>query len=121
MIAVVTLLAAFPLGFFLSHRLAANMTYAVAYLWAFVFQSVYLMLDSLDGGANPAFTTSEFPVAYGAVALAIFAVGFGLVQLGHRVGRGRRERRRPGSSSPRTGTVASAESGDSVAAAGTVI
>lgn len=92
MIAVVTILSAFPLGYFLASRLAANTTYAVAYLWAFVFQGIYLMLDSLDGGANPAFETSEFPLSYGLVCLAIFVGGFGLVQLGHRVGRGRRER-----------------------------
>lgn len=93
MVALVTLLAAFPLGFLLSSRLVANTAYAIAYLWAFVFQGVYLMLDSLDGGENPAFTPSEFPLSYGVVTLAIFAVGFGLVQLGHRVGRGRRVRR----------------------------
>lgn len=73
MIAVVTILSAFPLGFFLSNRLAANTTYAIAYLWAFVFQGIYLMLDSLDGGKNPAFETSEFPLSYGVVTLAIFA------------------------------------------------
>lgn len=94
MIAVVTILSAFPLGLLLRSRLAANTTYAIAYLWAFVFQGIYLMLDSLDGGKNPAFETSEFPLSYGAVTLAIFVVGFALVQLGHRCGRGRRERRR---------------------------
>ena len=100
MIAAVAILSAFPLGFFLSNRLAANMTYAVAYLWAFVFQGIYLMLDSLGGGKNPAFETSEFPLSYGAVTLAIFAVGFGLVQLGHRVGRSRRQRSEKSSRSP---------------------
>ncbi len=91
MIAVVTLLSAFPLGFFLTSRIAARTTYAIAYLWAFVFQGIYLMLDSLDGGTNPAFETSEFPLSYGMVSLAILLVGLGLVQLGHRAGRGRRE------------------------------
>jgi len=37
MIAVVTILIAFPTGFFLRSRLAANTAYAIAYLWAFVF------------------------------------------------------------------------------------
>ncbi len=46
------------------------------------------MLGSVDGGKNPAFETSEFPLSYGLVTLTILAVGFGLVQLGHRVGRG---------------------------------
>lgn len=107
MIATVTILLAFPLGLFLSNRLAANTTYAIAYLWAFVFQGTYLMLDSLGGGKDPAFESGEFPAAYGAVTLAIFLVGFGLVQLGHRVGRGRRDRRQLGSRSSDTGTIAS--------------
>ena len=102
MIAVVTVLSAFPLGYFLASRLAANTTYAVAYLWAFVFQSIYLMLDSLGGGSHPAFETSKFPLSYGVVTLAIFAVGFGLVQLGHRLGRGRRQRASLGPSSSLT-------------------
>jgi len=118
MIAVVTILGAFPLGFFLSNRLAANTAYAIAYLWAFVFQGIYLMLDSLDGGMNPAFETSEFPLSYGVVTLAIFAVGFGLVQLGHRVGRGRRERRQVSSGSSLTSTTtASAANGNAAASA----
>ena len=48
MIAVVTLLVAFPAGYFFGSRLAANTTYAVAYLWAFVFQTLYLVLDALE-------------------------------------------------------------------------
>ena len=117
MIAVVTLLLAFPCGFFLSSRLAANTAYAIAYLWAFVFQGVYLMLQMLDGGKNPAFETDTFPLSYGLVTLAIFAVGFGLVQLGHRVGRGRRQRRQESSRSSLTGTIASAASGNIAASA----
>ena len=42
MIAVVTILAAFPLGFFLRNRLAANTAYAIAYLWEFVYQTLGL-------------------------------------------------------------------------------
>jgi hypothetical protein len=117
MIAITTILLAFPLGFFLSSRLAANTAYAIAYLWAFVFQGIYLMLDMLDGGKDPAFEPDTFPLSYGIVALTIFAVGFGLVQLGHRVGRGRRERRQESSRSSRTGTIASAASGNTAASA----
>ena len=61
MIAVVTVLCAFPLGYFLRSRLAATTTYAVAYLWAFVFQTLYLLLDSLGDSTNPAFEAGEFP------------------------------------------------------------
>ena len=120
MIAILTVLAAFPIGFFFSSRLAANTTYAVAYLWAFTFQTLYLLLDMLDGGANPAFETDTFPVGYGAVTLAIFAVGFGVVALGHRVGRGWRERRQDSSRSSRTGTSATATSGNTAASANVV-
>jgi steroid 5-alpha reductase family enzyme len=85
MIAIVTVLAAFPLGFFLRSRLAANTAYAVAYLWAFVFQTLYLILDVVNDSAHPAFEPQKFPWAYGIVALSIFMAGFGLVALGHRV------------------------------------
>jgi hypothetical protein len=85
MIAIVTVLSAFPLGFFVRSRLAANTAYAVAYLWAFVFQTLYLTLDVINEGADPAFEPQKFPWAYGVVALSILLVGFGLVALGHLV------------------------------------
>ena len=94
MIAVVTVLSAFALGFLMRSRLAANTAYAVAYLWAFTYQTLYLVLDSFGGTSDaPAFEPSEFPLSYGLVTLAIFAVGFGLVEAGHRVGGRRRARR----------------------------
>jgi hypothetical protein len=87
MILVVTVLTAVPLGLFVRSRLAANTTYAIAYLWAFVFQGVYLMLDSINSGKTlndePAFVADEFPWEYGVVTLLIFVAGFGLVSLGH--------------------------------------
>ncbi len=82
MIAVITLLVAFPAGYAMRSRLAANTTYAIAYLWAFVFQTLYLVLDMLNRGKDAAFSAASFPLSYGLVALAIFAVGFGLVALG---------------------------------------
>ena len=93
MIAVITVLLAFPLGYLLRSRLAAKTTYAVAYLWAFTFQTLYLLLDSLGGGSNPAFTTDEFPLSYGLVTLGIFGVGFGIVALGQWAGARRRAKR----------------------------
>ncbi len=83
MIAIVTVLLAFPAGYFLRSRLAANCAYAIAYLWAFAFQTLYLLLDSLGGGSNPAFKAGEFPWSYGVVALAIFLAGFAVVSAGH--------------------------------------
>ena len=117
MIAVVTILCAFPLGYFMRSRLVANTAYAIAYLWAFVFQGIYLMLDSLNAGKTlndePAFVADEFPWQYGVVTLLIFVVGFGLVSLGHWV----RARRQDSSRSSRTGTAASAASGNTAASA----
>ena len=93
MIAVVTVLLAFPLGFFVKSHQSANVAYAIAYLWAFTFQGVYLTL-SWVGGDHSAFPKNPDspPVGYGVVTAAIFVVGFGLVALGHRVGARRRTR-----------------------------
>lgn len=96
MIAVVTILMAFSLGFWLPSRLAARTAYAVAYLWAFTFQTLYLTLDALRPEVrNPAFEAGRFPLAYGLVALGIFLAGFGLIEVGHLVARRRSARRAP--------------------------
>ncbi|GAA3526460.1 hypothetical protein GCM10022234_24640 [Aeromicrobium panaciterrae] len=94
MIAVVTVLLAFPLGFFVRSHLNANVAYAIAYLWAFTYQGVALIREWV-GGDTSAFPKDPdtVPVSYGLVAAAIFAVGFGLVALGRRVGAKRREQR----------------------------
>lgn len=81
MIALVALLA-IPLGYFVVSRLAANCAYAVAYLWAFTFQTLYLLLDSIGKPRDPAFAPGEFPWAYGLVTMGIFLAGFGFVVLG---------------------------------------
>jgi hypothetical protein len=96
MVAIVTVLAAFPLGYFVRSRSAAGAAYAVAYLWAFVFQTLYLVLDVINDSSKSAFEPQEFPWAYGVVTLTIFLVGFGLVALGHHV----RERRTARSEEP---------------------
>ena len=91
MIAIFTILLAFPLGFFLRSHLAANVAYAIAYLWAFVFQGLYLTRMWV-GGDDSAFPKDPdtIPVAYGLVCAAMFGAGFGLVALGRWV----RSRRR---------------------------
>ncbi len=93
MIAIVTVLLAFPAGYLFRSHLAANVAYAIAYLWAFTFQGLYLT-RSWVGGDTSAFPKNPdaLPLAYGLVAAGIFAVGFGLVALGHRVGARRRTR-----------------------------
>lgn len=85
MIAVVTLLLAIVLGFRIRKMFAASMIYAVAYLWSFTYQTLYLLLGSMGEIDDPPFTAGEFPLSYGLVTLAIFLVGFGLVALGHRL------------------------------------
>ena len=90
MIAVVTLLLAFPAGYLFRSRMAAMTTYAVAYLWAFCFQTLYLLLDSLGGGSNPAFESGEFPWSYGLVTVGVLGIGLGLVEAGCRLAQRRR-------------------------------
>jgi hypothetical protein len=93
MVAIVTVLFAFPLGWLFSSRLAANTSYAVVYLWAFVFQSVYLLLSTMEGrGSSQAFETDVFPWQYGLVTLGVFSVGLALVEVGHRTRARRRTR-----------------------------
>ena len=94
MVAIVTVLAAFPLGYLVRSRLAATTAYAVAYLWAFVFQTLYLVLDVINDSQRQAFEAQDFPWAYGAVTLSIFTAGFGLLALGHLVRDRRLARRR---------------------------
>jgi hypothetical protein len=81
MIAIVTVLVALPLGYLVRSRLVASTTYAVLYLWAFGFQSVYLLLEAMDGSTS-AFRPGEFPVAYGVMTLLVLGVGLALVRLG---------------------------------------
>ncbi len=93
MIAIATVLLALPLGVLCRSRQVALTTYAVAYLWAFTFQTLYLLLDSLARDAGAAFRPGEFPLSYGLVTLAVLVVGLGLVEAGHRLGTRRRGRR----------------------------
>ena len=117
MIAIVTILLAFPLGFFLRSHLAANTAYAIAYLWAFVFQGIYLMLETLTESKRPRLRDGRVPA---------------LVRPGHPGDLRRRLRagraRPPGRSRPTraasgearsslTGTIASAASGNTAASA----
>ena len=86
MIAIVTVLLSFPLGYLVRSHLAANVAYAIAYLWAFTFQTLYLTRMWVGGDVSALSKNPDtLPISYGVVASAIFAVGFGLVALGHRV------------------------------------
>lgn len=92
MIAVLTVLVAFPAGYFARTRLTAHLIFVAAYLWAFTFQGTYLTRQWV-GGDSSAFPkdADAMPLAYGVVSAAIFIVGLGLVALGHHIG----SRRRP--------------------------
>ena len=87
MIAVITIALCLPLGWFARSWLVANTTYAVAYLWAFVFQTLYLLLDS------SAFPPGEFPLSYGVTTLGACAAGVGPLRRAHEA-RTRSEARR---------------------------
>ena len=93
MIAIATVLLAFPVGFLMRSLVAANVTYAIAYLWAFTFQGLYLTRMWV-GGDDSAFPKNPdtLPISYGLFTLAIFGAGFGLVALGHRVAARRRHK-----------------------------
>lgn len=95
MIAIVTVLFAFPLGWFLRNRLAAYVGYVAVYGYAFSFQNVYLLRDWI-GDRSSAFPTDpdQLPFSYLLVTVLIYAAGFGLVTLGHWA-RDRRRVRQP--------------------------
>jgi hypothetical protein len=93
MIAIATVLFAFPLGYFLRNRLAAYIAYVAIYAYCFTFQTLYL-LRSWIGDSHQAFPADpdKLPLGYLGVTAGIYGVGFVLVTIGHRVGAKRRSR-----------------------------
>ncbi|MEO8830226.1 hypothetical protein [Lapillicoccus sp.] len=86
---IVTLLAAFPIGYLIRKRLAAFVAYIGVHSFVFTFQTATLII-AWAGGDTAAF--GPFPTAstanvwgYAEVNLAIYLVGLALVFLGHRV------------------------------------
>ena len=76
--------------------LAAFVTYIALHGFVFTFQSLSLIIEWISGsqqafGPYPKASSSEV-LSYGVVNLGIFAVGLGLVYLGHRLGARRRTR-----------------------------
>lgn len=93
---IVLIVSAFPLGFFVRRRTAAFIAYIAIHSFVFTFQSVELIIE-WAGGSSDAFgpypdADSGQVWAYGAVNLVIFAVGLGLVALGHHLADRRRHR-----------------------------
>jgi hypothetical protein len=83
MIAVATVLFAFPLGFFLRSRLIAALAYMAIFAHVFTFQTPYVLGSDISGRPD---------WSYLLITALIYAGGFGLVTLGHFVGRRRRAR-----------------------------
>lgn len=93
MIAVVTLVSAFPLGYLLHSRGTAWLVYLAVYGQAATLQLGYLTRAWVEGDTS-AFAAPADPGAdYAAVTSAVLAAGFGLVALGHRAGVRSRARR----------------------------
>ncbi len=92
MIALVTLLVAFPLGFLLRHRPAAFVAYLAVYLYALTIQTGYLTRAWVRGDDSAFPQQPDVGLGYLAVTLAILAIGCGLVALGHHLGTRRRRR-----------------------------
>jgi hypothetical protein len=92
MIAVVTLLAAFPIGFAVRERLPAFVAYLALYLYAFTFQTGYLTRAWVQGDRSAFAAPADLGLPYLAVTAAVLAIGCGLVLLGHRAGTRRRSR-----------------------------
>jgi hypothetical protein len=93
-IAAVTVLFAFPLGYLVHQRLAAYVTYLALYLYSFTFQTAYLTRAWVAGDPAAGFSRPpDLSLDYLAVTLAVAAVGCALVWLGHGVGARRRARR----------------------------
>lgn len=93
MIAIVTLLAAFPLGFLVRDRLAASGAFLALHLYAFTFQTGYLTRAWVRGDDSAFAREADFGLAYLVVTAAVLALGLGLVLLGHHLGARRRDRR----------------------------
>jgi hypothetical protein len=91
---IAAILISFPLGFFVRRRDIALIGYIAIQSFLFSFQNLE-NLREWAGGSYSAFPKNPHTGAwaYGVVNLLIYAAGFGLVLLGHRLGRGRRAKR----------------------------
>ena len=96
MTAVLTVLVAFPLGYFVRNRIAGFLVYGLLMAFLFTFQTANLVMEWVNG-ADAAFaqtsSSSLLDVTWGylAVNVFIYAAGIGLVVLGQLV-RVRRDR-----------------------------
>ena len=95
-----TIIAAFPLGFFVSRRQTALLSYLIVDSFLFTLQSLNLLLTWMSGGSGlggssgfgdtpsgsfPIDYSSSEVIAYGVVNAIITLIGVGLVLFGARV------------------------------------
>jgi len=90
---IITVLVAFPLGFFVRNRMAAYVAYIAVHSFVFTVQCEEL-LRAWVGGDYSAFPKNpdSGPWGYLLVNVVIYAAGFGLVTLGHVVHARRRRK-----------------------------
>jgi hypothetical protein len=91
---IITVLCAFPIGWFVRRREVAFLVFLAIHQFVFNFQSMELVREWV-GGDDSAFPKNPKTIAwsYGFVNLTIYVAGFGLVLLGNRLATRRRERR----------------------------
>jgi hypothetical protein len=90
---ITVILVAFPLGYLVRDRLTSYVAFIAIHAFVFSFQSMELTREWV-GGDTSAFPKSSHsvPWSYGVVNALIYALGFGLVTLGHWLAARRRTR-----------------------------
>lgn len=85
MIAILTILVALPLGLLVRNRLAAYLTYAILFAQVFTFQTAHLVMEWAKGSTEAFAADPGLSGSWGYLAFTstIYAVGFGLITLGH--------------------------------------
>ncbi len=78
-----------PLGLLVRSRMAAFVAYIAIHSFVFTFQTANLLIEWINGsthafGPYPEFSNEDV-WGYGIVNLVIYAMGLGLVTLGHRI------------------------------------
>lgn len=97
---ILMLVAPFPIGFLIRHRLTAYVVYLALHAFVFTYQSMDLVLEWVGHttsafGPYPKASNTEV-LSYLLVNTAILLVGLGLVTLGLRLGARRRARQTSG-------------------------
>jgi hypothetical protein len=96
-IAIVTLLLALPLGYLCASRTTADLAYVAVFGHVYAFQTALLVMEWTNG-SGAAFPQSSADqllsstIGYFGFTTAVYALGFGLVEAGHRLA-ARRARR----------------------------